>query len=168
MTYAIIENGKVINVVVSEEAIGANWVALDGQSAGIGWGYDGTVFVPPAPPAQRYQVKITGLTENGVTQLNVARRVAIPLGASLGVTAQFQTLGGVVTPLNDSFNVPIFQVGGIVEKTVRATFYEGTTQLLVTFPKSGEYVVTKDGLNMHLPEESKLEFEDLFITVYSN
>jgi hypothetical protein len=119
-----------------------------------------------AEVVQRNRVKITGLMQGGVTPVPVARRVSVPQNGSLGVTARLETADGQLIPLTDSFNVPIFQVGGIVEKTVRANFVDGITQLLVNFPKSGEYVVTQEGLNLHLPEESKLDFENLFISVY--
>ena len=46
--YAIIENGVVINVAVSESALLPNWVQSD--VAQIGWTYDGAAFHPPAPP----------------------------------------------------------------------------------------------------------------------
>ena len=58
--FAVIEYGKVINVVVAEPDIAAeqNWVPLTGD-AGIGWDYADGQFVnniyidpiPPAPPA---------------------------------------------------------------------------------------------------------------------
>ena len=50
MHYAIIENGLVVNTVISDTALAANWIASD--TAGIGWTYDGANFAaPPAPPA---------------------------------------------------------------------------------------------------------------------
>ena len=50
MQYAIIENGFVINTVISDLPRAANWIESD--TAGIGWTYDGSNFVaPPAPPA---------------------------------------------------------------------------------------------------------------------
>lgn len=47
-SYAIIENGVVINVAVSESALYPNWIQSD--VAQIGWTYDGAAFHPPAPP----------------------------------------------------------------------------------------------------------------------
>lgn len=50
MQYAIIENGVVVNTVISDLPRAANWIASD--TAGIGWTYDGANFTaPPAPPA---------------------------------------------------------------------------------------------------------------------
>jgi hypothetical protein len=47
-TFAIIENGKVVNVALSETALADNWIQSD--EAQIGWDYDGTSFTPPPPP----------------------------------------------------------------------------------------------------------------------
>ena len=56
--YAVIENGLVVNVVVSEAALaeGNGWVQSD--IAGPGWRYDGAKFTappesPPSPPSPR-------------------------------------------------------------------------------------------------------------------
>jgi len=47
-TYAVIENGKVVNTVLADAPLADNWVASD--VASIGWDYDGANFTPPAPP----------------------------------------------------------------------------------------------------------------------
>lgn len=54
MTYAIIEDGVVKNIVVAspEYAAEQGWVELPDQGAGIGWGYDGTSWTPPVPPVK--------------------------------------------------------------------------------------------------------------------
>lgn len=113
------------------------------------------------------RVRITGLTKNGVEQLNLSQRVVISKGTSLGVTARFETAEGVLIPLTDFFGVPIYQLGGTVDQTVGANFVDGTAQLMVEFPHSGEYVVNEQGLNLHLPEDQKLSFDTLYISVLS-
>jgi hypothetical protein len=46
--YAIIENGTVQNVALSESALEANWI--ESETAGIGWTWDAvTGFTPSAP-----------------------------------------------------------------------------------------------------------------------
>lgn len=50
MKYAIIENGKVVNVVVSDSALSDNWVQSD--TAAIGQLYDGEFHDPPIPIPQ--------------------------------------------------------------------------------------------------------------------
>lgn len=46
--FAIVDNGKVVNVVVSEIPLADNWVQSD--VAGIGWSYDGITFTAPLDP----------------------------------------------------------------------------------------------------------------------
>ena len=45
MKYQIIENGKVVNTVIADAPMGANWVQSD--VAGVGWSYDGVTFTAP-------------------------------------------------------------------------------------------------------------------------
>ena len=47
MRYAIIEDGKVANVAVSDEPLAPNWIASD--TAAIGDLYEDGQFVPPPP-----------------------------------------------------------------------------------------------------------------------
>jgi len=55
--FAVIENGVVINTIIAETLEIAETVTnktcvefeLVAGSAGIGWGYDGTNFIPPTP-----------------------------------------------------------------------------------------------------------------------
>lgn len=50
MKYAIVIDGVVVNVVISESPLAANWIRTD--TAGIGWTYDGTTFYPPVIPQE--------------------------------------------------------------------------------------------------------------------
>lgn len=118
-----------------------------------------------APLQPRNKVKITGLMKNGLEPIPLASRVIISKGQSLGVTTRFENADGVLLPLTDVFGLPIYELGGGVNKTIEASFFNGVAQLLVQFYESGEYVVTEDGLNLHLPEENKLSFESFYITV---
>ncbi len=47
MRYAVVDQGKVVNVATSNSALGANWIASD--SAQIGDLWDGSQFTKPAP-----------------------------------------------------------------------------------------------------------------------
>lgn len=43
--FAIVENGKVLNIAVADEPVGSQWVELTEKSpVGIGWNYDGVNF----------------------------------------------------------------------------------------------------------------------------
>lgn len=46
--YAIVKDGVVVNIAVSEEALEPNWIQSD--IAQIGWTYDGVNFHAPIPP----------------------------------------------------------------------------------------------------------------------
>jgi hypothetical protein len=164
MNYAIIENGKVENVAESESALYPNWIYIGDQPVGIGWLYDGSSFSAP-PDSRRHQVKITGIMKNGITPIPLSNRAVINKSESLGVTARFQTADGELLLINDTFGMPIYQLGGIVEQTIGVQFIDGTAQMLVDFEKSGEYVVTSEGLNLHLPNDQKLDFETFYISV---
>ena len=56
MNYALIENGKVVNVIVYDgEApllleVGQELVSLEGHDAWIDWTYDGETFTAPPVP----------------------------------------------------------------------------------------------------------------------
>ena len=55
--FAIIEDGKVVNVALSETALADNWIASD--VACIGWDYDGTDFIaPPAPTPEELAAEV--------------------------------------------------------------------------------------------------------------
>jgi hypothetical protein len=54
---AVIESGKVVNMVVvaADSPLltkNSNWVFVgeNPQKVGIGWGYNGTIFIAPPPP----------------------------------------------------------------------------------------------------------------------
>ena len=49
-TYAIVENGVVVNTALAEAPLESNWVLVTDQ-AGIGWEYKNGAFVEPEPPA---------------------------------------------------------------------------------------------------------------------
>lgn len=165
MRYAIIQNGKVENIVIAQSAMESNWVLIsDGSQVSIGWLYDGETFTAP-PDTRPNQVKITGIMKNGTVPMPLSNRAVIKEGESLGVTARFQTASGDLLQVTDLYGMPIYQLGGIVAQTVGVQFYDGTAQILVSFPGSGEYVVTAEGLNLHLPEGSKIDFDSFYISV---
>jgi len=72
--YAIIENGKVVNVVVAEADYAASqgWITLS-EGAGIDWDFDGTNFIDnrpvpeivtlPAPTKEELLAQLNALAE---------------------------------------------------------------------------------------------------------
>lgn len=95
--YAIIENGVVVNVAVSESALLPNWVQSD--VAQIGWTYDGSVFHPPAPAPDTRPPIITRLAFR--YRLTDAEYVGILTAAKtdVSVTAWVETFN-IVTQIN--------------------------------------------------------------------
>ena len=60
-TFAVIENGKVVNVVVADSLENAQLAGVvveytDEKPAAIGWDYDGVNFIAPVPPAEGLEV----------------------------------------------------------------------------------------------------------------
>ena len=49
-SYAIVENGKVVNIALSDTALADNWIAS--EVAQIGWDYSDGAFAPPPPPPE--------------------------------------------------------------------------------------------------------------------
>lgn len=162
--YAHIVAGVVAGIIESEVPQPGTVEAPEGAT--IGWLYDGEQFTAPAPQ-QVVEVVITGLAINGTQQINLARRVVISAGQSLGVTAQIR-LGGQVLQITDSFAVPISRVRGDVDQTVDVQFINGAAAFIVQFPRSGEYAVLPEWLNMHLPADQQMAFEPFYISVKSN
>ncbi len=82
MQYALIESGRVANVIEADaafiEALPGTWAPA--QGAGIGWHYDGEAFtapVPESPPAQ--DTRITRLAFR--KRLTQAEKVALEIAA---------------------------------------------------------------------------------------
>ena len=71
MKYAIIENGIVVNIAVSNAPLAANWV--NGSGAQIGWAWDGISF--SAPP-----VDIAALASEKLTAINDGKNTALDGG----------------------------------------------------------------------------------------
>lgn len=98
MKYAIIENGKVINIAIADAPMGPNWVQND--TAGIGWSYNGTVFTapvqPPAPVQPRHITRLAFLS-----RFTDAEAVAIDL-ASIGATVPAASMRRYTSKVNAS------------------------------------------------------------------
>lgn len=159
--YAIVEDGKVGNVTIAESPLFENWIQSD--TAQIGWLYDGQNFTAPPPEQPKPKVVIVGLSVGG-NAVALSSRIIISAGQSLSVTARSMA-GNTVLPVTDTFAMPISRVRGDVDQTVRVDFVNGEANFAVSFPRSGEYAVLPEWLNMHLPVDQQLEFEPFYISV---
>jgi hypothetical protein len=73
MRYAIIENGKVVNIATADKPLGKNWVKSNG--AKIGDLYDGDKFTTPeketvVPTITRFQFKKAVIDMNKFTEFS--------------------------------------------------------------------------------------------------
>lgn len=81
MQYALIESGRVVNVIEADaafiEALPGTWAPAEG--AGIGWHYDGEAFtapVPESPPAQDTRITRLAFRKRFTQQEKVALELA--------------------------------------------------------------------------------------------
>jgi hypothetical protein len=109
MNYAIVENGVVVNVAVSDQPLDDNWIQSD--AAQIGWSYDGQDLAPPVVikdwPAEiakrRYQEETRGITVGGAPVKTDRESQALITGAALAATidpqyvCNWKTSAGFIT-----------------------------------------------------------------------
>lgn len=68
-------------------------------------------------------------------------------------------------PLNDTFAVPLAGLFGAQGKTFMFEFVDGVAEREVTFDVSGEWVVTEEQINAHLPTDQSFSFNGLNISI---
>ena len=73
--------------------------------------------------------------------------------------------GDVITDLNTTFQVPIGIVNGQIKRTISMEFISGQCEKTISWPESGEFEITEELVNMHLPESEKFEFEGFNVSV---
>ncbi len=161
-TAHIDENRIVVGVYFLAEKIDRTYYIFS-DTAQIGWLYDGQDFTPPPEQQPKPKVVITGLEVSG-TPATVSSRIIINAGQALTVSASLMA-GETVLPVTDTFAMPISRVRGDVDQTVRVDFVNGSANFTVNFPRSGEYAVLPEWLNMHLPPEQQMDFEAFYISV---
>lgn len=93
-----------------------------------------------------------------------SNRAVITQGGSVDLTVEIRQ-GESVLPINDSFAMPIRRVYGAVERTVMMEFIDGVCSKSIAFNDSGEFEVSHELVNMHLPEDSQFEFDGFYISV---
>lgn len=155
--FAIVENGRVSNVVMADFPMADNWVPAG--LCGVGWVKIGEDFCPPP------SIRITGLHSNGVN-LPLSNRALLSAGGSIRVTARVES-GDSVLPITEAFALPICRVQGDIDQTVLVQFFGGVADFTVNFPRSGEFVVLEDFANMHLAPEKRFSLNAFYISVTS-
>ena len=79
------------------------------------------------------------------------------INTAFDVTAILSVHGTTqVAPITDTFAVPIMDSLGAIVMVKAVSFVDGVANPQITFPKSGYYVITNDGINVKLPDGSKI------------
>lgn len=139
--------------------------------------FDGTEWVEGTPSVgeiYRDYWSETGYVETVMTAKNHKvvvtshdKRVVAAVDEVISITAELRDSDdNLISNFNDSFVMPIKIVGGAVARSVLMTFVNGVCNKDVSFTNDGEYQVTEQLINMHLPEGSKLDFEGFSISIY--
>lgn len=68
-------------------------------------------------------------------------------------------------PITDSFAVPLAGLFGAQGKTFMFDFVDGIAEREVVFDVSGEWVVTEEQINAHLPADERFSFVGLSISI---
>ena len=103
--------------------------------------------------------------QNKIIITSHTKRALVEVGNSLTVTAEIRDADDNVLPVTDSFAMPVGRVGGVNYRTLMMNFGNGICNKTTTWNDAGEFEVTEDMINMHLDENSKLEFSGFNISV---
>ena len=68
-------------------------------------------------------------------------------------------------PITDTFAVPLAGLFGAQGKTFIFEFVDGVAEREVVFDASGEWIVTEEQINAHLPAEQRFSFPGLNISI---
>lgn len=165
MRFAIIEEGVVANVVVSDEALSPNWIATD--TAGPGWSYDAIsqTFAPPAvAPDLRPRIVIVGVTSSDPAAAILPGDVTLAVGSTVTVAIELRDTADALLPLSAAFRMPLTARDGR-ERMVLATFDAGAAVISTTLAESGCWQITERAINSGLPEAQHMRFDGLQIFV---
>lgn len=94
----------------------------------------------------------------------VSNRAIVSQGGNVDLTVEIRQ-GESVATVTDDFAMPIKRVGGAVERTVLVSFVDGVCSKSIAFNDSGEFEVSQELVNMHLPSDSHFVFDGFYISV---
>jgi len=83
--------------------------------------------------------------------------ITVPVGSTLGFTAELRDSEDAVLPVDDTFRMPIRSRDGR-ERVVLAGMVQGVITFSVTFTESRVWEVTQDVINADLPAEAHMRF----------
>ena len=93
------------------------------------------------------------------------RRAVTLKGGELSVDMEIRDSSGALVDVSDNFAMPVGRVGGGNYTTILLPFTNGKCSRSYTWNDAGEFEVTESMINMHLDENSKLEFSGFNISV---
>ena len=102
---------------------------------------------------------------NKIVITSHAKRALVEVGNSLTVTVEIRDADDNLLPVTDSFAMPVGRVGGANYRTLMMNFVDGVCSKTTTWNDAGEFEVTESMINVHLDENSKLEFSGFNISV---
>ena len=117
-----------------------------------------------------HKIKSSGLVlpqkvKNKIVITSHTKRALVEVGSSLTVTAEIRDADDNLLPISDSFAMPVGRVGGVNYRTLMMNFVDGVCVKVTTWNDAGEFEVNEIMINMHLDENSKLEFSGFNISV---
>ena len=161
MRIAIIENDKVVNVIISN-TIPINGIVSD--IANINDDYINGEFIPPQVIVKP-EIIITAISSNDADNIiNGLSEITCKSGSTINVTAEIKKDGNIVT-LTDSFKMPLIASDGR-ERIVLAKFVNGTANISSTLSEAGFWSITEEAINKGVAEENKFAFKGLQINTY--
>lgn len=103
--------------------------------------------------------------KNKIVITSHSKRAVLVKGTDLTVTVEIRDGNGSLIPVTDSFAMPIGRLGGTNYRTLLMEFVDGVCEKTSTWLDAGEFEVTPDMINIHLPPEQQLEFSGFNISV---
>lgn len=161
MRCAIINNGKVVNVVEADENLEGG---IESAVANIGDDYIDGEFIPPFVTI-RPEIIIKSINSNDVDAIiDGISEITCKIATTITVIAEIKKNGNTI-PLNDYFKMPLIASDGR-ERIVLAKFVNGIANISSTLNESGLWYITEDAINKGVLEENKFSFKGLKINTY--
>lgn len=96
-----------------------------------------------------------------------AEQLAAPVGSPVAITATLKNGLGEIVPLAVQFAVPVLDAEGAVAMIKGVSFVDGVAAVSMTFPRSGYYRITEEGINRKLPPAARMRLPEPFeITIF--
>lgn len=158
MRVAIIENNKVVNVIVADEGI----ECINGN---IGDDYINGEFITPEKTSKP-EIIITEIGSDDSNQIlkTFNSGIICKVGSTISVKAEIRMNGSIV-PLNDYFRMPLIASDGR-ERIVLANFINGKASISSTLNEGGFWSITEESINKGVPESNQFSFSGLSIDTY--